>query len=347
MKKTVIFLAVLMMSISQVNAQLGKVDNPQDSQAAQKSKGGKSVSYFSSNSKIAANLYLPSNYSKEGKYQAIVVVTPQGGLKEQTAGLYALRLSKKGFVTLAFDHRTYGESGGEPRHYESPQWKAEDIKNAVSYIGTVAGVDKNQIGVLAICSGAGYGLMATVNDARIKALATVSGVFNFRERETGLNDVDKPTKQSVETFRNKMKQSADARQKYFETGIMEYTPLVPDLTENTSFFWRQGYDYYRTKRGFINGWENKRSKHSFEARLSTNSTSQYASQLSDIGTPFLAIAGDKAFTYPFSQRVIAKATGDKELFTIPNATHFDLYDNDLYINKVIPKLVKFFTEKIK
>ncbi|NIJ46302.1 hypothetical protein FHR24_002786 [Wenyingzhuangia heitensis] len=346
MKKKHILIVTLMIGIAEVSAQFGDVKNIKNLTALEKSKGGKSVVFNSESDKIAANLYLPSNYNKENNYSAIVVVAPQGGLKEQTAGFYAKKLSKKGFISIAFDHRSYGQSGGAPRHYESPQWKAEDIKNAVSYMGTIAGVNKENIAVLAICSGAGYGLMASVNDARVKAFATVSGVFNFRERETGLNDVDNPKQENLDTFRDKMKQSAIARQKYFETGVMEYSLLVPDLTENTGSFWSQGYDYYRTERGFVNGWENKRSKHSFEARLSTNATTQYAKQLSDLGIPFLAIAGDKAFTYPFSQRVIATAIGDKELYTIPNATHFDLYDNELYVDKAVQKLTLFFKEKI-
>jgi len=202
-----------------------------------------------------------------------VVVAPQGGLKEQTAGIYALKLSELGYVTLAFDHRSYGQSAGESRHFESPQWKTEDIKGAVSYMGTIPGIDKNKIGVLAICSGAGYGVMASVRDFRVKALATVSGVFDFRERESGIEGLNKPGPEQVKRFREKMKFSA----------------------------------------------------HSLEARLSVN-TSLMLSGLRDLGTPFLAVAGEKAFTYPFSVAAVERADGEKELFTIKGATHFDLYD---------------------
>ena len=38
---------------------------------------------------IAANVYTPANYDPAKKYPAIVVAHPNGGVKEQVAGLYA------------------------------------------------------------------------------------------------------------------------------------------------------------------------------------------------------------------------------------------------------------------
>lgn len=50
---------------------------------------------------IVGNIFKPKKISK-GKYSAIVIGHPSGGVKEQTAGVYAL-LDEKGFLTLAFD----------------------------------------------------------------------------------------------------------------------------------------------------------------------------------------------------------------------------------------------------
>lgn len=315
--------------------------NPASSPAAQKSAGGQPVNFEVNGSKVAANLYLPANYNAAKPLPAIVVIAPQGGLKEQTAGIYARKLAEQGFVAIAFDHRTYGQSGGEPRQTENPDWKAEDAKGAVSYLSTLPGVAIDKIGILAICSGAGYGVIAAVNDARVQAFATVSGVFDFREREAGLDGINPPTAAQKARFQTLMEQSARARQKYAETGIMEYTQLVPDLTPETGSFWKQGYEYYRTDRGFIDGWENKRSAISIEARLSTN-TSFMLPQLNDLDTPFLAIAGTEAFTYPFSVAAVERAEGNKDLYKVEGATHFDLYDNPEYVNRAVKKLDQFF-----
>jgi fermentation-respiration switch protein FrsA (DUF1100 family) len=57
------------------------------------------VTFKSNGLKIAGHLYLPDEYKEGEKRPAIVVGHPCGGVKEQTAGLYAKKLSEKGFAT--------------------------------------------------------------------------------------------------------------------------------------------------------------------------------------------------------------------------------------------------------
>lgn len=60
--------------------------------------------------KMAGNLYFPDGFDEAGSYPAIIAVHPGGGVKEQTAGLYAQRLAEQGFVTLAFDRSSWRTS---------------------------------------------------------------------------------------------------------------------------------------------------------------------------------------------------------------------------------------------
>jgi fermentation-respiration switch protein FrsA (DUF1100 family) len=78
------------------------------------------VTFNSNGLKLAGHLYLPDDYKEGEKRPAIVVSHPLGGVKEQTAGLYAKKLSERGFITLAFDASYQGESEGEPRFLEDP-----------------------------------------------------------------------------------------------------------------------------------------------------------------------------------------------------------------------------------
>ena len=79
---------------------------------------------------MAGNIYLPKGFTPGSKYAAIVVVHPGGGVKEQTAGLYAKSLAEQGFVTLAFDASHQGASGGEPRLLDDPMRRVGDIYSA-------------------------------------------------------------------------------------------------------------------------------------------------------------------------------------------------------------------------
>src|SRR5688572_25645772 len=51
------------------------------------------VHFMKRDIKMAGNLYVPAGFKSSAKYPAIVVVHPGGGVKEQTAGLYAQKLA--------------------------------------------------------------------------------------------------------------------------------------------------------------------------------------------------------------------------------------------------------------
>lgn len=70
------------------------------------------VTYSLHGIKIAANVYTPANYDAKQSYPAVVVAHPNGGTKEQVAGLFAQRLAELGYITIAADAAYQGASGG-------------------------------------------------------------------------------------------------------------------------------------------------------------------------------------------------------------------------------------------
>ena len=105
---------------------------------------------------VVANVYTPAGYDPAKGYAAVVVAHPNGGSKDQVAGLYAQKLAEAGFVTIAFDARYQGESGGMPRRTDKPANRMGDIMGAVDFIQNYPGVDPERIGAFGICGGGGY-----------------------------------------------------------------------------------------------------------------------------------------------------------------------------------------------
>ena len=99
---------------------------------------------------MAGHLFSPPNMEKGKRYPALAVAHPFGGVKEQTAGLYARKMAEKGYVTLAFDASHQGESGGHPRDTENPTERMEDIRCAIDHLATLSWVDEDRIGLLGI-----------------------------------------------------------------------------------------------------------------------------------------------------------------------------------------------------
>ena len=56
------------------------------------------VTYKLNGLDISANVYTPANYDVGKKYPTVVVAHPNGGVKEQVAGLYAQRLAEQGYI---------------------------------------------------------------------------------------------------------------------------------------------------------------------------------------------------------------------------------------------------------
>nr|MCR4873028.1 alpha/beta hydrolase [Bacteroidales bacterium] len=130
---------------------------------------------------LAADLYTPKDAN--GKMAAIAVSGPFGAVKEQSSGLYAMRMAERGFVALAFDPSYTGESSGEPRRTASPDINTEDFLAAVDFLSQLDNVDPEHIGIIGICGWGGIALNAAAADPRIKA--TVASTMYDMTRISG------------------------------------------------------------------------------------------------------------------------------------------------------------------
>lgn len=294
------------------------------------------VSFLSEGEKIAASLYIPKKLSSKKKYPAIVVTPPATGVKEQTAGLYAEKLSKEGFVTLAFDPAGWGESDGHKSLY-NPYKVAENTKSAVSYIRTIKYVDKEKVYNVGICMGAGISGFATAYDSRVKALAVISPY---------LDAADAFLKQlggSANMRAQMLPLVANARQTYFETGKDIMRKMVPETEEEIKTGTPVGIgmrEYYLPgKPGGVPNWRNEQSLIAGDLLLSF-SIYNYMHMFDAI--PVYVVYGDKAVTAEGAKRFYEGVKGPKDKLAFKDAGHFDIYWKEEYVNSTVKGIVTFF-----
>lgn len=291
---------------------------------------------------IAANVYTPAGYDNTKKYPAIVVAHPNGGVKEQVAGLYAELLAKQGYIVIVPDAAYQGASGGTPRNVDTPSSRTADLHAAADFISTYAGVDANRIGILGICGGGGYTLNAAKTDKRFKAVATLS-MFN-----TGLVRRNGFKNSQVATIQQRLKEASEAREEEARGGQVRYVGNMPKMSKEEVAkmpfeLYREGYEYY------------------LETHAHPNSTFRYTQsslldlmrfdatdQIELINQPLLMLAGSKADTRDMTEDAFAKAVNaqPKELYLLEGATHIQTYWKEPYVTQAVKKLTEFFKKNL-
>ncbi|MFE2700584.1 alpha/beta hydrolase [Streptomyces mirabilis] len=299
------------------------------------------VTFPSAGLKLAGHLYTPDD-GAVGPRPAIVVSHPGSGVKEQAAGLYALRLAEQGFVTLAFDAAHQGESEGEPRGLEDPAHRVEDIKAAVSFLTTRDDVDADRVGALGICASGGYVLSATASDHRIKAVGTVSAVDIARQFRDGADGAQDPA-----VFQGMLAAAAAARTaEACGEGVRTF-PLFPDTAEQARALGGrhavEGCEYYCSDRA-----QHPRSAKSFTwssvDRMAFFDAFRFVHLIAP--RPLLMIVGREAVTSWMSVEAFQNARAPKELHWIDGASHVDLYDKEPHVGPAVEKLTDFFRAQL-
>ena len=299
------------------------------------------VSYKLNGLDIAANVYTPANYDPKKAYPTVVVAHPNGGVKEQVAGLYAQRLAEKGYITIAADAAYQGASGGLPRSVDKPANRIEDIHGMADFISRYAGVDTKRLGLLGICGGGGYSLAAAQTDKRFISVATVSMFNSGRVRRNGYAD------SQLNTMQQRMQQASAARAQEAAGGEVLYSGdanLSDEQIAKLPFdLYRQGYEYYWKTHAHPNA-TFKYTTSSLLDLMRFDSTDH----IELIEQPLLMIAGTKADSLYMSEDAFAKATGakDKELFKIEGATHIETYWVPRYVDAALTKLTAFYAKTL-
>ena len=318
---------------------------------------------------LVGDLYTPKANDKSQitnhKFAALAVSGPFGATKEQSAGLYAMKMAERGFVALAFDPSFTGESSGEPRRTASPDINTEDFMAAVDFLSKLPEVDSERIGIIGICGWGGIALNAAAADTRIKA--TVASTMYDMTRVSGNGYFDSA---DSEEARHEAR-VALASQRLTDPATMA-GGVVDPLPDDAPQFVKDYHDYYKTPRGY-----HARSGNSNDGwrviGTQAYANSRFLYYINEIRSAVLIMHGENAHSRYFGEAayhymVDGKADGyktvvapnpcpeNKELLIIPDASHCGLYDGGYTEpagqgepKNLIPwdKLADFFNKNLK
>lgn len=245
--------------------------------------------------------------------RAVALTGPFTGVKEQVTGTYADRLARSGIITLAFDHRGFGESEGRRQHEDSAG-KLADLRAAVTTLRDHAAVDKDRIGLVGVCLGGGYAVRAAAVDPRVRAVAGIAGAYNspawFAE-QSGLTN-----------YRN-------AIASFMERGDELIPAVAPDHGE-AAMGGDEPFAYYGTARSAAPTWRNEVTRGSLHAMMTLDALGA-APLLAE--TPLLVVHGTKDdYCSPELARLLHERTaGVSEIRWLEADLHIDLYDSEPHV----------------
>lgn len=254
----------------------------------------------------------------KGRRPTVVVSNAMTSVKEQSVNAgYARRLAAAGFVTLVFDQRGFGESGGAPRQHEDNRWRLGDLHVAVSYLTGLPVVDPDRIGALGVSIGGGLAMNLSAYDARVRAfVAVAAGLLNpARAREL------------IPAYPAMLAEQTALLEKYHRAGTLDYIPIVrtPDIPGDQPVLFDNeiATEYYGTARGAAPNWRNRASALSLRTILVDDTRTS-----SDTAAAGLLIVGDRdVSTLPEDhQAVYDRLTGPRRIEILPGVSHNDLYD---------------------
>lgn len=114
----------------------------------------------------AAWLYRPAGAN--GDVPIVVMAHGLSGTRRDRLGPFAEQFAAAGFAALVFDHRGFGDSGGEPDLFH-PVRQIEDWQAALAFARSLSGVDGARVATFGSSMGGGNALAAAAGDPDVAA----------------------------------------------------------------------------------------------------------------------------------------------------------------------------------
>jgi len=292
------------------------------------------VTFQSGGDTLKGWLYKPT---KPKANEVVIAAGSWTTVKEQMPMLYARRFAEEGFTTLIFDFRGYGESEGQPRHYESPQRKTDDFKSAISYVSRHPELKSAKITLLGVCASAGYAAQAAAEDTRVDKLALVAPWLHTPEIARS-NYASRPGI-SPNGYDGLLNEGRAAREIYARTGELRFVASASTNNAHAAMYVPSPgiYDYYfNTNRGLLPQWGNRFAILSWTEWLTYNSHTSAPL----IRVPTLIVHSENG-AIPDGAKAFINAMTNKPKVHWISGSQLDFYDGEAKIREAISFVTNF------
>ncbi|HXD55398.1 MAG TPA: alpha/beta fold hydrolase [Solirubrobacteraceae bacterium] len=116
----------------------------------------------------AAWMYEGEENGKAEARPVVVMAHGLSGTRRDRLGAFAERFAAAGCLALLFDHRGFGDSGGEPDLFD-PAMQLEDWARAIEFARSLPGADGERVVTFGSSMGGGNALAAAALDERVAA----------------------------------------------------------------------------------------------------------------------------------------------------------------------------------
>ena len=286
------------------------------------------VTFTSGGETVIGNLFIPVGVDAANPGQATVVTGAWTTIKEHHAGLYAAELAKRGQIALAFDFRSWGESGGATRSLESPELKIEDIVSAGEFLA--ARPEVTRVNGLGICASAGYMATAAERSPILISVALVAPWLHDAGIVDEIYGGSAGVAELIETGRT-------AAAKEAETGQPQLIPAAGPAGSDALMAMDGGY-YNTPGLGMIPEWDNTFNLASWEGWL----TFDAIRAAPGIEQPVLIVHSDAAAIPQGARTFYADLAGVKDAVWLDDVTQFDFYHQPEPVTQASDAVVDFF-----
>lgn len=138
--------------------------------------GREDVRFVSGGEECAAWLFRPAATSRPAP--CVVMASGLSCVRDQGLDAFAERFAAAGFVTLAFDYRHFGDSGGEPRSLVRAARQCDDWRAALAYVRSLNDVDAGRIAIWGFSAGGGHVQLLALREPGIAAAIGVAPLVN-------------------------------------------------------------------------------------------------------------------------------------------------------------------------